>query len=372
MRVALGLLIASATAALGIVESSLASQLREVVEMAGLGANGEVVVKGAIASAAAIMSLWGIALGARRFRGARARRVAIILSSVGVSTAMISLLWLGLNPVTLMIVFPALGVFLGLAAFAASNTIYDDVDYTLWRNALAGYYIVSSLGSSLLLLAHIEGIALYIIPLTALVSGAMAAALAGSSPIPYTSLKVLENFATAAALGPRFRGRGFKLYEIARIASALGALSAVKLTLMVEAQGILGPTAPLVYSASYSIGVGLAALEPSLTLASLIAITSLAFTTYIDNSVISLAAVSVALGYSTLTLVYYVLDTAPRRLRVASVMTFMWTAAASAAVALLAPMLEVAPSAPALAIALIGFAVAEKLRPRGIEWGATQ
>ncbi len=371
MRVALGLLIASASAALGIVESSLATRLSSVAAELGFGSEGELAVKGVVAALGAIISLWGIALGARRFRSAASRRLAIVVSSLGIAFASAALLWLGEAPPVVALLFPVIGVFLGLAAFSASNTLYNDVDFREWRGALAGYYIVSSLGSSMLLLMHVEGLALYFIPLVALASGLVAAAQAGTSPIPYTSLKVLENFADAAVRGPRAAGYGFKIYEIARAASALGALSAVKIALMAEAGEVLGPAAPLVFSASFSLGIGIAALEPSLTLASLMSIASLSAASIVRDTPVALAAVGVALGYSTLSLVYYVLDKAPRRLRTASVMSFLWTAAASIAVTLSSTMLDLSPALPALAIAVAGFAVAEKMRPRRPEWGAT-
>jgi hypothetical protein len=53
---------------------------------------------------------------------------------------------------------------------------------------------------------------------------------------------------------------------------------------------------------------------------------------------------------------------------VASALIFAWTAAASLAVAAAAAKLGVNPALPAAGVALLGFLVAERMRPRGPEW----
>ncbi len=365
MRLALGVLIASAVASLSIVEARIAvvmddSFLVEIVE-------GDILIlKGLLAAVGAFLSLWGIALGSRKFRGPQERRVAIIVSGAGIAGVTLILWKIEFTLAAGLAAFALLALFLGLAAFAASNTIYNDVDFREWRRALAGYYIASALGSSMLTLAHVEGLATIILPPVSLVSALIASSYAGSSIIPNTSLKVIENFASAAMIPRSYRR--FRLHEVVRASSLIGSLSAVKLALLSTLPIAGMESAPLLFNVSYSMGVALSVLEASLTMASLLSLASLVAIAVVDAPEVSLALVGLSLGYVALTTVDYVLDTAPRRLRIVSVQIFLWTAVSSIIVSLLAYYAATDPALPAIAVALSGFLIAEKVRARGLQW----
>jgi len=358
----LGLAFAAAiavySAVLGRIEALLVDSL-------GLG---DPLARAALAGVAALSSVWGIALGVRKARGVSGRRAAFIASGAAVAAAL-TVAQLPWTPAPLLFAaLVAAAVSLGLAGFAASNTIYNEVDYSRWRGAVALYYVASSLGGSLLGYIssgtpHWEPLAL-----AAVAAGFTAARSVRGSVLNYTSLKVIENFASAAA---GMRVPRLKPWEIVRASSLLGSLAAVKLEVAQQAAAQLGDFTPVAYGASYAAGAVLAYAHPSLSAASIAGIAALAAAAASLGSPGSLAALGVAIGYASLSTVYYVIDAAPRRLRAVSLAIAAWTVlgatAVGAAHALWGPEASVKVG---VAVAALGLLAAERARRRGApEWG---
>ncbi len=352
MSLAFAAAIAVYSAVLGRVEAVLADSLGLEDPLARAG----------LAGVAALSSVWGIALGVRKARSVSGRRKAFIASALTVALALAAS-QLPEAPVPLLFAsLVAAAMSLGLAGFAASNTIYNEVDYSKWRGVVALYYIASSLGGSLLGYLS-KGIPYWEpLALASVAVGLVAARSVRGSVLSNTSLKIIENFANAAA---GLRVAKLRPWEVVRASSLLGSLSAVKLEVAQQAAIALGGWTPVAYGASYAIGALLAYTSPSLAAASIAGITALVVAATSIGSPASLVAVGVAMGYASLSTVYYVIDAAPRRLRIVSIAIAAWTVLGALAVGVAHTLWG--PEAGVkvgIAVATLGLIAAERARQR--------
>ncbi|WP_062661600.1 hypothetical protein [Aeropyrum camini] len=96
-------------------------------------------------------SFWGLVVASTRFRSPGGRR--LVLAAVGIATpaSLLGLEGLLGGWLSSLASVMAVSIALGMTSFALSSSIYSQVDYVEWRRTLAEYYIVSSVGSSLLI-----------------------------------------------------------------------------------------------------------------------------------------------------------------------------------------------------------------------------
>ena len=323
------------------------------------------LARAGLAGVVALSSVWGIALGVRKARSVGGRRLAFLTSALVVSAALAASQLPGAPAPLLFAALVASATSLGLAGFAASNTIYNEIDYTRWRDAVALYYVASSAGGSVLGYLS-KGLPWWPLALAALAAGLLAARSVRGSVLSFTSLKVIENFARAAA---GWRAPRLRPWEVVRASSLLGSLAAVKLEVARGAAAALGDWATVAYGASYAIGALLAYSSPSLSAASVLGIGALVAAAASAGSPASLAAIGVAMGYASLSTVYYVIDAAPRRLRLVSIAIASWTALGALAVGLAHTLWG--PEAGVrigVAVAALGLLAAERERQRSPRW----
>lgn len=350
--------MASLTALLAVAESNAVKLLDSLIP------GHELVAKIAITAVATLGSYWGLVIASSRFRSPQGRRLVLVSTGViGFTLALANSVleapllggFLGLVVVSLMI---------GMAGFAMSTTIYNQVDYGEWRKTLAEYYIVSVVGSSALVLSSLMMSSTIPISLLLVAAALASAGSIGNTPVSFSSLKVLDNFATSVQSAFRGKVDILRLEDVILLSSSVGVLAALKLSTMQEANTALGSMTPLVYSIGYAMGVmGSATLGSTMTAPTIAVMAALA-TLYLgpESSWLKLVLIGAGYGWSVLSLISYVLDKAPKKVRIASVYSVAWTVVASIAVFLSTFYLGVEAATPSLAILGVGMTVSLVLR----------
>ncbi|MCE4604120.1 MAG: hypothetical protein F7B20_04045 [Aeropyrum sp.] len=358
MRIEFGLLMAALTAALTISESNAVKLLDSMIPGHML------IAKIVMTAVTTIGSYWGLVIASSRFRSAHGRRLILLAAGIIGGVLVIVQPFGSLAGGASIAELIAISLLIGMSGFALSTTIYNQVDYVHWKKTLAEYYVVSVVGSStLVLLALMTG---SIVPIAAAI---LLAAIASSKnvtnvPIPFSSLKVLDNFATTLKSALQGRAEGLRLDEVVRLSSAVGVMASLKISAMQEASAALGELTPLVYSLGYAIGVTLAASIDSTLAASTAALLATALYIGLDSGLpwLDLSLIGMAYGWSVLALVTYVLDRAPKKVRIASVSSVFWTVTSILVVFASTITLGVNPSIPALAILGAGLIVSGLIR----------
>ncbi len=191
-------------------------------------------------------------------------------------------------------------------------------------------------------------------------------------PLSFASLKVVDNFSNAVFSALHGRVERLRLDEVLRLSSAAGVLAALKIPVIQEAAYYLGEATPLVYSIGYALGVTMASTTASTLPASAAALVSTALALYVGDSLPWLALFLVGLGYgwAVFTLVMYVLDREPKKVRIATVSVLAWSVAASLAVFALTSAAGTSPYIPALAILILGLllSAAARVKQARVRW----
>ncbi|GBF09343.1 hypothetical protein apy_10680 [Aeropyrum pernix] len=368
MRLAFGLLMASLTAALAVAESSAVGVLEYLLPVE----EHRVIAKAVLSAVAMAGSFWGLVVASTRFRSPSGRR--LVLAVVGVATPAILLGLEGLlgGGVSSLASVMAVSVALGMASFALSSSIYSQVDYVEWRRVLAEYYIVSSVGSSLLIFASLASGRPLIVAGSIAVFALLSAQHVLDMPLSFASLKVVDNFSSAVFSALHGRLDRLRVDEVLRLSSAAGVLAALKIPVIQGASYYLGEATPLVYSLGYALGVTLASTSASTLPASTAALASTLLAMYTGGSLPWLALFIVGLGYgwAVFTLVMHVLDREPKKVRIVTVSVVAWSTAASLAVFAVTSVMGISPYIPALAILVLGLmlSAAARLKNAGVRW----
>jgi len=288
----------------------------------------------------ATAALWGTAwfagysIGLRLAGRARGRKRLTLYSTLAAAAGALAV-WRAPGPAAaaaagywLLALAGALAV---SAAVAAAVRERLDLE---WRTSIAGVKAWAGVASAALLLgAHYLASQPQAVLLAAAVPlAAVAYARYWDPPISPIAMKVLDDFALAAALlSPRPRDHS----PVLALAVLAGALASLKITMVHAASQALGPAATVVHAGALALGAGLAAAHsrPSPVLAGLLGGAGVLLHAIRAPAWAGLAAYSLALGYADAGLLIAALEYTPTGAPRYSAQALVWMLAGTLVVA---------------------------------------
>jgi len=287
----------------------------------------------------ATAALWGTAwftgysLGLRLAGRARGRKKLTLYSTLAAAAGALTL-WQAPRPAAAAAGYWLLALASALAVSAAvAAAVRERLDLE-WRTSIAGVKAWAGVASAALLLgAHYLASHPQAVLLAAAVPlAAVAYARYWDPPISPIAMKVLDDFAWAAALlSPRPRGQS----PVLALAVLAGALASLKVTMVHAASQALGPAATVVHAGALALGAGIAAAHsrPSPVLAGLLGGAGVLLHALGTPAWAGLAAYSLALGYADAGLLIAALEYTPTGAPRYSAQALVWMLAGTLVVA---------------------------------------
>lgn len=261
-------------------------------------------------------------------------------------------------------------LFLGGLVSSFMYTIFRDIPDDQWRISISQFkaYTVLFQTFFLILFKSIKIPEPYMLLLLTAPFSLVAASLVSGAPISWATLKALDNLIDASYGLVKTPPRGS---ELIMIAMGIGGLVLAKLTILkTSTQPIAELLVP--YSLGYIAGSFTASLSPSIYLAQILAVTTLAVSSLVSpgNVGIQLVLLGAALGYSEIATILSVLEARPRSIRRTMTLITIWVAAAAFIGGLAVYMLG--RPVPVVGLVLVGLGILVRIvsasRERRARW----